>query len=262
MQRPSCHPLSLASLALLMLLTAQASQAAGVLNLQYPIPRAFDEAVTQAVFQDSVYADNYGNVPMEEMVGVWSRAFARVGYDFDASIHQAVHEAGQQEYQKLSRSGGLAYIVPIFNALKADKWAYMVKNGWIRNRTAQEVVVFANSIGVPIEARMPADVNDAPSQLEQVRKSALQKSQILCGTVSRYSSPVTSVNHVWFTDENGEDMGDFFFANDDESCQSMVQEGQTICFSYLGERPNTLGLESLGIEGRTLRWICQCTEPN
>ncbi len=262
MQRPLCHTLSLASLALLMLLAAQTSQAASVLNLQYPIPRAFDEAVAQAVFQDSVYVDNYGNVPMEEMVGVWARAFARVGYDFDASIYQAVHGAGQQEYRKLNKSGGLAYIVPIFNALKADKWEYMVRNGWLRNRTAQEVVVFASSIGVPIEARKPANLNDAPSQLEQVRKSALKKSQILCGTVSRYSSPVTSVNRVWFTDENGEDMGDFFFGNDDESCQSMVQEGQTICFSSMGEWPNTLGLESLGIEEKTLRWISQCTEPN
>ena len=88
-----------------------ASQPLSVLNLLQPIPVEVNEAVAQAALNDPLYMEGQSAMPMEEMAGVWSRAFARTGYDYNASLYQALQGAGNEAYLMLVDSGGLSYVI-------------------------------------------------------------------------------------------------------------------------------------------------------
>lgn len=119
-----------------------------VVDLLAGIPPSFDEAVTAAVLGDRVYVESLGNVPLDEMAGVWSRAFAAAGYDYDRSVLHALKGAGMDEYGMLVRTGGMAYLVPVFAALGQGRADALVTSGWLSRQTVDAALRFAGVLGI------------------------------------------------------------------------------------------------------------------
>ncbi len=207
---------------------APAAQPLAVLNLLSPIPAEVDEEVAQAALNDPLYMEGKSTIPMEEMSGVWSRAFARAGLDYNASILQALQGADTEAYRQLLHSGGLPYVIPVLNGIKAGKCEYMVAQGWVSEQTAAEVLRFGTAMGFVTD-------NDEVSETAGTSPARDRHAAgRYCGTVNTFSSQGENVTQVWFNDVQGGYMGEFFFDSSEESCLSLMQEGQVVCFDYLG----------------------------
>lgn len=205
-----------------------AAQSLRVLNLLLPIPAEVDEEVAQAALNDPLYTEGQSGIPMEEMAGVWSRAFARAGLDYNASILQALQGAGSEEFGQLLRSGGLPYVIPVLNGIKAGKCPYMIAQGWVTEQTAAEVLRFGTAMGFMQNSDEVAESAGTGPAREGHATGRY------CGTVNTFSSQGENVTQVWFNELQGGYMGEFFFDSSEEDCLSLMQEGQVVCFDYLG----------------------------
>ena len=217
-----------------------ASQPLSVLNLLQPIPVEVNEAVAQAALNDPLYMEGQSAMPMEEMAGVWSRAFARTGYDYNASLFQALQGAGNEAYLMLVDSGGLSYVIPVLNAIKAGKQDYMVARGWVGPETAEQVRLFGRAIGL---LDCPGQKGEGRSATDGGATGALGR---YCGRVNTFSSQGENVTQVWIDSLEGGYTGEFFFDSSEESCLSLMQEGGKLCFDYQGA------------EGG-MHWIASCS---
>ncbi len=205
-----------------------ASQPLSVLNLLQPIPVEVNEAVAQAALNDPLYMEGQSAMPMEEMAGVWSRAFARTGYDYNASLFQALQGAGNEAYLMLVDSGGLSYVIPVLNAIKAGKQDYMAARGWVSTETAEQVQLFGRAIGL---LDCPGQKGDGKGSAGASDMSDLGR---YCGRVNTFSSQGENVTQVWIDSLEGSYTGEFFFDSSEESCLSLMREGEKLCFDYLG----------------------------
>lgn len=203
-------------------------QTLSVLNLLQPISVEVNEAVAQAALADPVYIEGQQSaIPMEEMAGVWSRAFARTGFDYNASLFQALQGAGNEEYLMLVNSGGLSYVIPVLNAIKAGKSDYMVQRGWVSAQTAEQVRLFGRAIGI-LDAGLG---KESASAADGGDGNALGR---YCGRVNTFFSQGENVNQVWIDSLEGGYTGEFFFDASEEGCLALMREGEKLCFDYLG----------------------------
>ncbi|MDO5537167.1 MAG: hypothetical protein Q4F72_06530 [Desulfovibrionaceae bacterium] len=233
------HLILCAVLSALMLAAAQSSHAGVALDLRYGLPRDFEENVSQLAMEDPVILHD-ASIPLEEMAGVWARAFAKLGYDYDATVWQAVQKADSAECERLRASGGLAYIVPVISGLKAGRWSYMVDSGWISHRTAGAVLSFALACDLVTRGEEIAPKQELPEEsapAETPVRAQTSGTRKICGTVTRLSATTSAAAgpaqagetaHIWLADDDA-DLGEYIFSGSAPSCTRLAVEGQPIC---------------------------------
>ena len=235
MRSPSSHivaPLALAfAITLLVAESAHAQgepavQSYGVLNLLVPVPANVESNVSQAVLQDGVYAAAQGNLPMHEMVGVWSRAFARAGYDYDLSLYQALKGAGSAEYEAFKACGGIAYVIPLLNGIKEERREIMIESGWVGEATIEAAWRFGIAIGFLADTHSAPDAGSGAGTGENGRES-------LEARVRGLVQLADSIVFVWLESADGEDLGEFSFDAGSAGCQDTLEEGSMAIVEYV-----------------------------
>lgn len=201
-----------------------AMQTNGVLNLLVPIPSNVESNISQAALQDSVYAAKRVNLPMHAMVGVWSRAFARAGYDYNLSLYQALKGAGVAQYEELKAYGGIAYVIPFLNALKDGRRDVMLQSGWVGEATVDAAVRFGTAIGFLSDEKVPlAAAAGAVDEGELASLSARVRGLVQLAD---------SIVFVWLETPEGEDLGEFYFDAESAECQEALEEGAMAFIEY------------------------------
>ncbi len=201
-----------------------AVQTGRVLNLLAPMPSNDESNVSQAALQDGAYAAEHGNLPMHAMVGVWSRAFARAGYDYDLSLYQALKGAGVAEYEELKAYGGIAYVIPLLNALKDGRRDVMLQSGWVGEATVEAAVRFGTAIGFLADEKEPLAAN----------AGAVDEGELasLSARVRGLVQLADSIVFVWLENPEGEDLGEFYFDAESAECQEALEEGTMAFIEY------------------------------